>query len=185
MSAPVKAALRLLPPAGEDLSGPLGPGLLASGQLGTIIRELQAGLTDPDASARPAREALHVVDMSPSTTTLWRPVGQRELELVEATNWRGFPPRLSGQPIFYPVLNEAYATKIARDWNTKDPASGCVGHVLRFEVETDYLAQFPPRRVGGAGIDELWIPAERLAEFNGHIVGAIELTATYRGNAAQ
>ena len=44
MSAPVKAALRLLPPLGEDSSGPLGPGLLASGRLGAIIRELQAGL---------------------------------------------------------------------------------------------------------------------------------------------
>ena len=31
---------------------------------------------------------------------------------------------LTGQPIFYPVLNEAYATTIARDWNTKDPTSG-------------------------------------------------------------
>jgi hypothetical protein len=45
MSAEVRAALRALPPIGEDSSGPLGPGLLTSGELGTIIRELQAGLT--------------------------------------------------------------------------------------------------------------------------------------------
>lgn len=38
----VRAALRQLPPVGEDASGPLGPGLLASGALGAIIRELQA-----------------------------------------------------------------------------------------------------------------------------------------------
>lgn len=44
MSTPVRAALRSLPPVGEDASGPLGPGLLASGQLSTIIRILQAGL---------------------------------------------------------------------------------------------------------------------------------------------
>ncbi|MCA1835015.1 MAG: hypothetical protein LC721_01220 [Actinobacteria bacterium] len=44
MSADVRAALRALPPVGENSSGPLGPGLLASGQLGTIIRDLQAGL---------------------------------------------------------------------------------------------------------------------------------------------
>src|SRR4051794_21752191 len=43
-SPAVRAALRRLPPVGEDRSGPLGPGLLASGVLGTIIRELQAGL---------------------------------------------------------------------------------------------------------------------------------------------
>jgi hypothetical protein len=47
MSAQVRAALRQLPPVGENPSGPLGPGLLASDQLGTIIRDLQAGLARP------------------------------------------------------------------------------------------------------------------------------------------
>lgn len=41
MSAEVRAALRQLPPVGQDSAGPLGPGLLASGVLGTIIRDLQ------------------------------------------------------------------------------------------------------------------------------------------------
>jgi hypothetical protein len=44
MSSPARAALRQLPPLGENRSGPLGPGLLARGVLGTIIRDLQAGL---------------------------------------------------------------------------------------------------------------------------------------------
>ena len=57
MSGPVSAALRRLPPLGEDSAGPLGPGLLASGLQGTIIRELQAGLSEPDVSSRPARDA--------------------------------------------------------------------------------------------------------------------------------
>ena len=47
MSAATRAALRQLPPVGENRSGGLGPGLLASGLLGTIIRNLQAGLTEP------------------------------------------------------------------------------------------------------------------------------------------
>jgi hypothetical protein len=47
MSAPVIAALRLLPRLGENSSGPLGPGLLASGLQGMIIRDLQTGLTSP------------------------------------------------------------------------------------------------------------------------------------------
>jgi hypothetical protein len=47
MSAPVKAALRRLPPLGEDPSGPLG-GLLASDVQGMVIRALQAALADPD-----------------------------------------------------------------------------------------------------------------------------------------
>ncbi len=48
ISAAARAALRLLPPVGENRSGPLGPGLLASGLLGTIIRDLQAGLAEAD-----------------------------------------------------------------------------------------------------------------------------------------
>jgi hypothetical protein len=56
------------------------------------------------------------------TLTLWRPVGPTELELIEQTGMRAFPPRLREQPIFYPVLTEEYAVKIARDWNV--PASG-------------------------------------------------------------
>jgi len=50
MSAAVSAALRKLPPVGEDSSGPLGPGLLASGVLGRIVREIQACVADPDHS---------------------------------------------------------------------------------------------------------------------------------------
>ncbi len=45
MSEEVRGALSRLPPIGEDRSGPLGPGLLASGDLGAIIAELQAALT--------------------------------------------------------------------------------------------------------------------------------------------
>ncbi|MGH8988532.1 MAG: putative immunity protein [Acidimicrobiales bacterium] len=48
MPTEVRTALRSLPPVGENRSGPLGPGLLSSGQLGTIIRDLQAGLALPD-----------------------------------------------------------------------------------------------------------------------------------------
>jgi hypothetical protein len=47
MSPAVKTALRQLPRLGEDTSGPLGPGLLASGELGEYIRSLQAALVVP------------------------------------------------------------------------------------------------------------------------------------------
>lgn len=47
MSAAVNAALRVLPPVGADSAGPLGPGLLASGLQGMVIRDLQAGLATP------------------------------------------------------------------------------------------------------------------------------------------
>jgi len=46
MSPAVRAALRQLPPVGENPSGPLGPGLLATGLLGTVIGDLQTDLAD-------------------------------------------------------------------------------------------------------------------------------------------
>lgn len=49
------------------------------------------------------------------TVTLFRPVGPKELELIKASGWRAFPPRLPDQPIFYPVTNHAYASQIARE----------------------------------------------------------------------
>jgi hypothetical protein len=55
MSVSVKAALRVLPPLGANPSGPLGPGLLASGLLGSIIRELQTALAAADPSVPQAQ----------------------------------------------------------------------------------------------------------------------------------
>jgi hypothetical protein len=122
--------------------------------------------------------------MSPSQTiTLFRPVGQKELELIEQSGWSEFPPRLFWQPIFYPVLTEQYAIAIARDWNTKDPNSGFVGYVLRFQVDKNYLDRHEPHEVGGRGSREYWIPAEELAEFNRSIVGNIELIHEFRPTA--
>src|SRR5215468_7842930 len=59
------------------------------------------------------------------TITLYRPVGTKELELIERSGFRAFPPRLPEQPIFYPVLTEAYAARIARDWNVGASGAGC------------------------------------------------------------
>lgn len=109
--------------------------------------------------------------------TLWRPTGPKELALVEASGWRRWPPRLPDQPIFYPVLNEDYAVRIARDWNVK--ASG-VGYVTRFDVRREHLKQYEVQQVGGETILEYWIPAGRLEDFNDNIVGTIEVVHTFR-----
>lgn len=45
MSPEARAVLRRLPALGTDTAGPLGPGLLSSGSLGEVIRELQAAVT--------------------------------------------------------------------------------------------------------------------------------------------
>jgi hypothetical protein len=110
------------------------------------------------------------------TVTLYRPVGPKELALIEASGWREFPPRLPEQPIFYPVLNEDYAIQIARDWNVK--ASGA-GYVTRFEVEAAFVQRYATQTVGSSVHRELWVPAEELAEFNRHIVGTIQVTCEF------
>lgn len=109
--------------------------------------------------------------------TLFRPVGPKELELIERSGWREFPPRLPGQPIFYPVTNEAYAAQIAKDWNVKESGAG---FVMKFNVRAEYLSRYRVEKVGGAIHTEYWIPAEDLPEFNSNIVGAIEVTAEFR-----
>jgi hypothetical protein len=108
--------------------------------------------------------------------TLYRPIGPEELALIKESDWTAFPPRLPEQPIFYPVLNEAYAAQIARDWNV--PASGS-GFVTKFAVDKKYLDKFQIQNVGGHIHNELWVPAEELGEFNEHIIGKIEVVKSY------
>lgn len=114
------------------------------------------------------------------TTILFRPVGQKELDLIKESGFTAFPPRLVDQPIFYPVLNEKYAIQIARDWNAQrnDPP---VGYVTRFRVKSEYLERHKVQTVGSSEHQEYWIPAQELAEFNENLVGQIEVIAKYRG----
>jgi hypothetical protein len=116
------------------------------------------------------------------TVTLYRPVGPKELELIEASGWQEFPPRLPEQPIFYPVLNEEYAIQIARDWNVRESGAG---YVTRFEVDAEFVTRYAPQTVGAAMHRELWVPAEELSEFNRHIVGKIDVTREFHATGGQ
>lgn len=115
--------------------------------------------------------------MNSETTILYRPVGPKELELIAATGYREFPPRLPEQPIFYPVLNEEYARQIARDWNV--PASGA-GYVVKFAVRKSFVERYPVKTVGASVHQELWVPAQELLELNRNIVGLLEVTAEFK-----
>lgn len=115
--------------------------------------------------------------MTNETLTLWRPVGPEELALIEQADMRAFPPRLPEQPIFYPVLTEDYAVKIARDWNVK--ASGS-GFVTKFEILKSYLGTYEVQEAGGRSHLEYWIPAEEMSAFNDAIVGKIIVTQEFR-----
>ncbi|GGG10132.1 hypothetical protein GCM10010924_43820 [Rhizobium wenxiniae] len=113
------------------------------------------------------------------TVTLWRPVGPVELNLMKQSGMKAFPPRLPDQPIFYPVLSEDYAIRIARDWNVSRDGAG---YVTRFEVLTAFLTAYAPQHAGGRALREYWIPAEDLESFNKAIVGEIVVTKTFEQN---
>ena len=112
---------------------------------------------------------------------LFRPVGLAELAIIFDSEMRTFPPRLPEQPIFYPVLNHEYASQIAREWNAP-AAPWFAGYVMEFEVEPEYTEKFPKKIVGASMHEELWVPAEELAEFNRHIIGHIRVTNAFFGS---
>jgi hypothetical protein len=117
---------------------------------------------------------------SPETVELFRPVGQKELDLVRVSGWKRFPQRLSWQAIFYPVLTVDYAVSIASEWNTKDANSGYVGYVLRFHVLKSYIDGHEIHEAGGKKCREYWIPADEIDKFNDNIVGMIEVIHEFR-----
>lgn len=114
---------------------------------------------------------------------LFRPVGLRELALCWDLGMRAFPPRLPGQPIFYPVLTLEYARTIARDWNTRDSNSGFSGFVTHFRISEAYLAKFEPHRAGSSEHLEYWIPADQMPIFNAAIQGLITIEEAFFGDS--
>jgi hypothetical protein len=122
--------------------------------------------------------------MEADLVSLYRPVGKAELDLIRQSGFATFPPRLPHQPIFYPVANEAYAVQIARDWNTRDAASGYSGYVTRFRVRRAFLERYAVQTVGARVHQEYWIPAADLEAFNRNIVGQIEVVAEFHREKA-
>ena len=120
-------------------------------------------------------------DTLEESVTLFRPVGQQELELIQESGNTKFPPRLPAQPIFYPVLSEQYAVQIARDWNAKYNDPKC-GYVTRFRVRKSFLDRYEPKTVGSSAHQEYWIPAEELEEFNNNLVSDIEVLAEFKNS---
>ena len=110
------------------------------------------------------------------TVILFRPVGPAELALLERSGFTRWPPRLEGQPIFYPVTNEQYAIEIAAKWNVKESGSG---FVTRFRVRKAFMARYPVQQVGAAHHTEWWIPAEDLEQLNANLVGPIEVVQRF------
>lgn len=116
------------------------------------------------------------------TIKLYRPIGEKELVLIIESGYQKFPPRLEWQPIFYPVLDEAYASEIAEKWNTRDEFGNYLGFVTQFDVLKEIADQYPAQNVGARNHNELWVPSEELETFNQAIVGKIEVIKVFIGN---
>lgn len=116
-----------------------------------------------------------------TTITLYRPVGEKEMILILENNFKKFPPRLEWQPIFYPILDEDYASEIAEKWNTRDEAGNYLGFVTKFEVLKDVANKYPAQNVGARNHNELWVPSEELETFNQAIVGNIQVIKVFIG----
>lgn len=147
---------------------------------GRFLRELENRgkpylLLEGDRETRLSR-AVERVDELLGLSRLYRPVGPKELDLIRETGSTKFPPRLEGQPIFYPVLNFAYAERIARDWNVRDSGYGAV---TSFWIRREFIRNYEIHQVGGRTALEYWIPAEDLKTFNDNIVGRIEVIREY------
>ncbi len=109
---------------------------------------------------------------------LYRPVGTKELEKIQESGYTSYPPRLPEQPIFYPVLNKAYAVEIASQWNVKYNEDHR-GYVTKFEIDEAYAKQFEVHTVGSSHHQELWVLANELKQFNQHIVGKIQVICEF------
>ena len=113
--------------------------------------------------------------MKEETVTLYRPCGEKELELVKSSNYKSWPPRLPDQPIFYPVTNEKYAIEVTK-WNVTREG---IGYVTKFEVLKHFMEQYKIQTVGGHYHTEWWVPSEDLEALNKNIIGEIEVIGEY------
>ena len=99
---------------------------------------------------------------------------EEEYQLVADSGFKKWPPRLEGQPIFYPVTNEIYAREITEQWNIRD--SG-IGYVFRFLVQQPFAAKYTVEKVGGKNHTEWWIPSSTVMLFL-LVLSAINATHT-------
>lgn len=116
------------------------------------------------------------------TVTLYRPVGPKELKLIRESGYKAFPPRLPGQPIFYPVINHEYAIQIAKEWNSVSEENNFEGYVTKFHVLEEYISQFEVKQAGSSIHLEYWIDSEELPNLNKNITGLIEVTDSFKHN---
>ena len=106
-------------------------------------------------------------------TTLYRPIGPKERNLIEEAGWKRFPEGMFEQLVFYPATHQETAVQSARTWSVLAYGSG---FVTKVELPAEYVETI----IAGSNTqDELWILADSLEELNKQIVGEIEVVRSF------
>jgi hypothetical protein len=106
-------------------------------------------------------------------TTLYRPIGPKERNLLEASGWTRYPEGLFEQLVFYPGSHLESAVQSARTWYVLAYGSGFITKVELPESFIDSIFASNEKQ------DELWVQANSLEEFNQQIVGEIEVLRSF------
>jgi len=110
---------------------------------------------------------------------LFRPVCSEEYQRIEALNFQGFPECGEMQPLFTALLSEIGAKQIARHLKT-ERRSDSVVYVVRFFVDDAYMHQYPIQCDHASEQRAVWIPAEDIEILNQHLIGSIQVIASYQ-----
>ncbi len=105
---------------------------------------------------------------------LYRPLSAEEYRQIESMEFKGFPARSAGQPLFTALLSHEGASGIARHMRIEKQSEHKV-YVVGFLVEDAYIRQFPVQNTDQPERRALWIPAEEIEILNQHLVGKIRM----------
>lgn len=115
-----------------------------------------------------------------TTTTLWRPTGPAELDLVRELNCAPGPP---GCP------NSRSSTRSSpRSTRSGSPGTG-TSHTTApaaspgSRLNPTSWPDTPSGRPAAGRSSKLWVPAEELEEFNAHLVGEIQIVHEFHPTA--
>lgn len=110
---------------------------------------------------------------------LYRPISAEEYAAIEKLEFKGFPRRSAGQPLFSALLSQEGAVQIARRMRVDKPNGSDMAYVVGFLVEDAYIRQFPVQHANEPERRALWIPAEEIDILNQHLIGKIRLLDSF------